>query len=318
MDNLKQLIKKALLYMCVFGIILVAGTYIFVKLEDPQKEEKNKLKAKMTKLQDHVLKNFNISLDLLNDYADLRKAESEFQGGLNPMQAFHLSLSIAFTTGWGIYVPTTDNSKIFFIFYACVSISIATIMLKNLGDILHCLFRRLIQWTEKRVFSNNHVRFIYLKCVIMAMLLLIIFILINSSFFARQAVSYLDAVYGCIQLYSTIGFGDIENLRNLVNSTHPAAVPALLAMSMIGMALLATVISSLVKFQEKGYHKIHKQLRESTTYVQEQLSKIEQSHNGEKQQLAVSSLPCKNIVKELGFECNSGERLASQQKNNIQ
>ena len=104
-----------------------------------------------------------------------------------------------------------------------------------------------------------------------------------------------------------------------MDTTHSATTVALLATSMIGMALLATVISSLAKFQEKGFHKIHKQLTESTNYVQEKLSiKLDPSSTIEEEQFVVSSIPCQNIVKELGFEYNSGEIFTYSQKRNLQ
>ena len=301
--NFKPLAKKALLYMLLFGFILLAGSYIFVSLEASQEKHKKLLKANFDNFKVQVQNNCTLPQDTLEKYYALKKKYVDFQGGINTKQAFHLSVSIAFTTGFGTHVPTTDSSKVFFLVYSCISISIATIMLKTIGDITLGLLAKLLQWVEERTSGERPLRYVYLKCVVLSMISLVIFIVVDSAVFVKEGYTVIDAVYGCFQTYSTIGFGDLNGEIMPEDSNNWTEFGTLLT-NIIGMSLLATVINSLIKFQEKGLDKIEQRLSLTSAYVQEHI-KLRQvlgpefriDHHYEN----VMPIPCKNALKEARF-----------------
>ena len=267
------------MYLMLFSSILVSGTFIFMKLESYQKETKNKLEKELLDLQDKALNSCVTTADTLNKYADLKREYVNFQGGLNSDQAFRLSLSVAFTTGWGTYVPTTIESKVFFLFYSCISIPIATIMLKCIGDIIHEMIFRFVKCIELTVLGRETVKHAYLKSVIVSVAILLLFITLCSYTFTVQGFTILDAVYNCIQCYTTIGFGDLGGESKLQDSSHWTVIGIFLT-DMLGMSLLATFINSIVKYHEKSYCKVQRQLRESSFRVMKKIN-MKSNHSSE-------------------------------------
>ena len=265
MSDLKEFAAKGVIYLFSFCVVLYSGSIIFTNLESSQKEVKIKLKTNLLNLQNQLV-NKCVSIDTLNSYADLRREYLDFQGGLDSNQAFRLSLSIAFTTGWGTYVPTTESSKVFFLFYSCISISIATLMLNCIGEIVHELIYRIVKFTEQRALGRPNVKKVYLKSFILSLFLLLLFIVLNSALFVHKGFSILDAVYDCFQAYTTIGFGDLEGEEKLHESSHWTVISIFLV-NMIGMSLLATVIKSLVKYQERAYSKAEQRLKVTSLSV---------------------------------------------------
>ena len=278
MSDLKEFAAKGVIYLFSFCVVLYSGSIIFTNLESSQKEVKIKLETNLLNLQNQLV-NKCISIDTLNRYADLRREYLEFQGGLDSNQAFRLSLSIAFTTGWGTYVPTTESSKVFFLFYSCLSISIATIMLKSIGDIIHVLLLRLITVVEKKALGKQRVTLRYLKCSILSIALLLSFIILVSILIGEKlySASFLDSVYGSFQAYSTIGFGDLGGEIYLAESAGAGIVICLLLIDMVGMSLLATMINSLAKLQESGFEKIQKRARQKALHRRD-ISSTKGSH----------------------------------------
>ena len=279
MEDLNQMAKKGLLCMVLFVLMILVGTFTFSYLERSQAEIKNELKAKYEKMQIHALNTSNLSLVTFEAYADTRQKYLEFQGGLNTNEAFRLSLSISFTTGWGAYVPSTPESKVFFLFYSCISISIATVMLKSIGDIIHVLLLRLITVVEKKALGKQRVTYRYLKCSILSIALLLSFIILVSILIGEKlySASFLDSVYGSFQAYSTIGFGDLGGEIYLAESAGAGIVICLLLIDMVGMSLLATMINSLAKLQESGFEKIQKRARQKALHRRD-ISSTKGSH----------------------------------------
>lgn len=272
MGELRELAKRALLRSFLFSLVLIAGTFVFVILERSQKEAKKRLEINLLTLQAQLVNNTTPTVDTLTKYAKLQREYWNFQGGLDIDEAFRLSLSIAFTTGWGTYVPTTQGSKVFFLFYSCTGISVATLMLKCIGDIIHELISRSIKLIEKLVLGKSNVKNAHLKNLIVSIVLLILFVALNSLMFVDKGFSTLDAVYDCFQAYTTVGFGDLGGEVKLHDSSHWTVI-SMFVVNMIGMSLLATLINSLAKYQEIGCCKVQRQLAKSSSSMLTKMNK---------------------------------------------
>ena len=249
MASLKSLLKVYICQALLFALVLVCGTYIFVYLESPQKSVKMKSQISLASLEKDLIEKYNISKSVLDMYAKKRIYTENLQGGLSPPEAFRLSLSIAFTTGIGYFVPTTNKSKVFFLFFSCGAIITASCVLKTISDIVTLLIRLLICKLEKVICASSNPKNLPIKVVCVACLLMLMFVPLTTYGFSCTGISTLDAVYLCFQIYTTIGFGDVDlDTRDDVFSFF------MMFWNTVGMVLLATIINAFVscKQDKKG------------------------------------------------------------------
>lgn len=266
-DDMKSLTITYLWQAFLFATILIGGAYIFVCLESPGKEIKAQSEASLRLLENRLRDTYNISQYELDNYANARVYTENLQGGLEPIDAIFLCFSIAYTTGWGYFVPTTKESKLFFLFYSGVSISICTVVLKTISQILLKIISYLLKRVEVCLFGASSGSHHSLKCFGISCILMIVFIIVTSSAYAHIHLSTIDSIYSTFQTYTTIGFGDLSNTvqKHFHSSDHFFFNIFLMIWNTIGMALLATIINAAVQLQQKGAEMSLQRMNESLT-----------------------------------------------------
>ena len=160
--------------------------------------------------------------------------------------------TIAFTTGSGYVVPKTPQSKVFFIFYSIVSIAVTTLTLLSIGEIIQQGLGRFITCFEKRcIFKKGNSRRKHLKwkCFVMSIVLLLTFIFTNSAILMKFGYEFLDAVYLTIQIWTTIGFGDMPVTQSIYEHSEKGFLLLILPWTMCGLSLVAAMINGLVKLR---------------------------------------------------------------------
>ena len=234
----------------LFVVLIVSGGYVFVYLENPQEGKKVKSENQLQSIEDDLIQKFNLTKQTLDDYFAERQQVENIERPLTPIKAFALCQSIALTSGWGRIVPTTKESKIFFLFYSCFSITITAIILKSVSDILHQIIVKLTHFIELSVLKKRRVEQVQLKCFLVSCLLVVLSAAISSWLQVYFGKSTLDAVYVTFQAYSTIGFGDIRQFKSLqVTASFLPLLCAMQILRVIGIVLLATLINSFVRFK---------------------------------------------------------------------
>ena len=250
MGELKSLFIKYLIKSAAFLMILFAGSYIFMRLERPQGIAKEELVLSNQYSRDLLLKKYDITAIDLDTYVKQKINEANFQGSISYLEGLQLSVSIAFTTGWGFIVPTTKNSKVFFFFYSIIAICGAGIVFRSVSEILVLLMHRLIGKVERLLFGSSTNNHLSLKCTCLMTLLLMLFITVTATVRHHVGGDWLDAFYVTFQSYTTIGFGDFEGREE---KTKPHIVLFYIGWNTMGMAILAALVNSIVNFEANGF-----------------------------------------------------------------
>ena len=243
----KSLFIKYILQVVVFIVLLFSGSFVFMQLEKNQNDLKNQQKLYVRNLHDSLLSKCNISQYELNHYMEQNKLLENMQGSITLLEGLELSFSIAFTVGWGYIVPTTKASKIFFIFYSCMIIAMATSFLKTISDILLLLIHKSIEKLETLFVGHCTHKQMSLKSLMLTFLLLLTFLMVTASTFTRVLqLDWVDSFYLTFQAYTTIGFGDVRK-----GSTTYIFV-FIMFWNSTGMSILATFINGITKLEIEG------------------------------------------------------------------
>ena len=259
----------------VFIVLIVSGGYVFVYLEDPQENVRLQSQKRLQNTEEDILKTFNITKEKLLDYFTERQHFEGLKGRLTPIKAFALCQSIALTTGWGRIVPTTRESKIFFLFYSCISIAITAIILKSMSDILYKIIANIICYVEKRVLKRaRHVR-LELKSLLACCFLMVIAAVMSSWLQFYFGKSTLDAIYITFQAYTTIGFGDISQFKSLeATASFLFLLGVVELFRILGIVMLATLINSFVRYKIEREQLLKEKLKRASQRVQRKTKKI--------------------------------------------
>ena len=252
MASSKSLIKSLLFRFVLFIFTLLTGAYIFVYLEKRPDVVKYKARENLEMINSSLVSNHNMSVEQLLEISESIKEQKNDLQELTFFYSIYMCSTIAFTTGSGHVVPTTDASKIFFIFYSIVSIAVSTLTLMCMGEIVQQFLRKFISFVEncihpERAYQRR--KYLHLKSLIMAVVLLLTFIVANCVLLSRFEYELLDAVYFIIQTWTTVGFGDIPVSESIHRYSKKGFLALFLPWTMIGLSLVAAVINGLVKLQ---------------------------------------------------------------------
>ena len=262
--SLFRVIGRYIWQPIVFMTLVVSGGYVFVYLESSQVEEKNRSRNHVHLIEKKLTKIYNLTKQEMDDYFKERTRSESMQGGLDPIDAFALCLSIALTTGWGRYVPTTRESKIFFFFYSVISIAITGGILKNLSDATNEMGTRVINWFERVILRRSRQENVAKKCFFLSCLFVFISATASSWLQFYFEKSTLDSVYITFQAYTTIGFGDIEQFEDELFGTTPKFLTIgllIIFLRLLGIVLVATLINSYVRYRMERAQLIREKLR---------------------------------------------------------
>ena len=256
MISSQSLLKSLLWRFLLFSFILIAGAYIFICLEKRSNEDKHRAREKLRDINRSLLIHHNISVGQLLQYSESIRLQQIELEELSILMSIYMCTTIAFTTGSGHVVPTTRASKIFFIFYSIVSSAITTLTLVCIGEIIQQTLRKCVIFFERYInhkSSTQRGKNLSLKCCLVCVVLLVMSIVVNSAMLTRYGFQLLDAAYYTIQIWTTIGFGDVPMTHDLYEYVEKGYLIFVLPSTMIGLSLLAAVINGLVKIQSMPF-----------------------------------------------------------------
>ena len=145
--------------------------------------------------------------------------------------------------------PRTSSGRIVVIFYAIFGIPLNIWALKSLGDRITSLIEKLFAKVEKKL--KREPSKLKLKVVITMGIINIVTLLLGGYLydFSEKNWTYLEGVYYCFIVYSTIGFGDlVPNEGHSPGNRAEIAWMFLRALNlMIGLSLLSSLLSSIIQ-----------------------------------------------------------------------
>ena len=188
--------------------------------------------------------------------------------------------------------PKTNAGRIVLIFYALIGIPLNLWTLKVMGDAITSLLTKLVSKFEQKVLHRVGEKRVKLKVVAaMAVLNIAVLLLGGVMYMMSENWTYVEGVYYCFIVYSTIGFGDlVPNEGHELGSKIGIFMMFVRALNlMIGLSLLSSLLSSITqaadelkvvlpnvkihpiqKFQETVlWHKIHSQTKTQVVHVAE-------------------------------------------------
>ena len=146
--------------------------------------------------------------------------------------------------------PKTDAGRIILIFYALVGIPLNLWTLKVMGDVFTSLLTNLVSKFEKTVLRRQELKHIKLKVVAgMAALNITVLLLGGLMYKVSENWSYIEGIYYCFIVYSTIGFGDlVPNEGHEFSSQKEVFMMFVRGFNLIiGLSLLSSLLSSIIQ-----------------------------------------------------------------------
>ena len=146
--------------------------------------------------------------------------------------------------------PKTDAGRIVLIFYALIGIPLNLWTLKVMGDAITALLTSLVTKFEKKVLRMVEEKRVKLKVVAaMAVINIAVLLLGGVMYMVSEKWTFIEGVYYCFIVYSTIGFGDlVPNEGHHFSSSNEIFMMFVRAMNlMIGLSLLSSLLSSIIQ-----------------------------------------------------------------------
>ncbi|CAI5451649.1 unnamed protein product [Caenorhabditis angaria] len=221
--RMKETNQRILIGLGVACIYLFIGAIVFVRLEYPlEKIEReayldyqNQWRQRLLALEideSEIDKLFvNIRDAALNGIWMDRNLTSDPNWTFG--QAFFFAGTLISTVGYGRVSPRTEHGKLFTIFYCVIGIPLTLALLSaivaRMREPSHKL-RGLLNQKFGHLFTNNHIQFIHVGCVLAALLVFVFAIPAWIFSSIEDDWTYLDAFYYCFVSLTTIGLGDFE------------------------------------------------------------------------------------------------------------
>lgn len=145
--------------------------------------------------------------------------------------------------------PKTDTGRIVLIFYALIGIPLNLWTLKVMGDTITGLLTELVTKFEHTVLRRVEERRVKLKVVAaMAILNVAVLLLGGVMYMVSEQWSYIEGIYYCFIVYSTIGFGDLVPSEGRELTSDQIFMMFVRALNlMIGLSLLSSLLSSITQ-----------------------------------------------------------------------
>ena len=159
--------------------------------------------------------------------------------------------------------PKTDAGRIVLIFYALIGIPLNLWTLKVMGDTITALLTGLITKFEKKVLRRVEETRVKLKVVAaMAVINIAVLLLGGVMYMVSENWTFIEGVYYCFIVYSTIGFGDlVPNEGHQLSSSNEIFMMFVRALNLIiGLSLLSSLLSSIIQAADElkvVFPKIH-------------------------------------------------------------
>ncbi len=146
--------------------------------------------------------------------------------------------------------PKTPVGRVIVMFYAIIGIPLNLWTLKVMGDTITSLLSKIITKVEKSIFRKADLKNVKLKVVAaMAVLNIAMLLLGGALYWWSEKWTYLEGVYYCFIVYSTIGFGDlVPSEGHAVGTTNNDIVMMFVRAFnlIIGLSLLSSLLSSII------------------------------------------------------------------------
>ncbi|XP_065060718.1 potassium channel subfamily K member 3-like isoform X1 [Rhopilema esculentum] len=244
--------RKVLILLAVFFVYLVIGAVIFWKVEDKPDKTDEALREIYNK---YDIGNGSLSFDRFvsitkSEIEDVFKISHFGETSWSFYSAFYFCGSVVTTIGYGHMTPKTDAGRIILLFYALVGIPLNLWTLKVMGDVITSLLTNLVSKFEKTVLRRQELKHIKLKVVAgMAALNITVLLLGGLMYKVSENWSYIEGIYYCFIVYSTIGFGDlVPNEGHEFSSQKEVFMMFVRGFNLIiGLSLLSSLLSSIIQ-----------------------------------------------------------------------
>ena len=156
-------------------------------------------------------------------------------------------------------VPTNDNSKVFSMIYAVVSIPLFLYALAAAGEVKKMTIDKILYLVEIRALKRSQINRKHQKVLLFTVVLFFVEMLLASTV-VQQLVSewsYLDSFYYWFITVSTIGFGDYVLSYEGNNKSSTVYLFCVIIVNLILQSGLATIFSTITdmlteKAQSRG------------------------------------------------------------------
>ena len=138
--------------------------------------------------------------------------------------------------------------------YASAGIPFTIAYYSLIADIITILIAKLIRKLERKLLKRRKVNHLEIKVFLMSCLFSNVFLHLSCALISTLAtpkLSYIDSMYFMFQTITTIGYGDVYPHYGDPQSIKSYAITLIVGyLSLLGLALLAAVIASMVKYLE--------------------------------------------------------------------
>ncbi|XP_065060735.1 potassium channel subfamily K member 3-like isoform X2 [Rhopilema esculentum] len=243
--NAKQLIAL----LAGFCFYLMVGGFIFQATENGR----NTGESKMTEIFHQLRAKDNLTrkeFDRIVTEIQLVYKLTHYESKWTFYSSMYFCGSVVTTIGYGHMTPKTDAGRIILLFYALVGIPLNLWTLKVMGDVITSLLTNLVSKFEKTVLRRQELKHIKLKVVAgMAALNITVLLLGGLMYKVSENWSYIEGIYYCFIVYSTIGFGDlVPNEGHEFSSQKEVFMMFVRGFNLIiGLSLLSSLLSSIIQ-----------------------------------------------------------------------
>ncbi|XP_007891104.1 potassium channel subfamily K member 3 [Callorhinchus milii] len=242
----RQNVRTLALIVCTFTYLLV-GAAVFDALESKQEtSERRRLEESRARL----MAKYNLSE---HNYEKLEQVVLSLKPHKAGVQwkfagSFYFAITVITTIGYGHAAPSTDEGKVFCMFYALLGIPLTLVMFQSMGERINTFvkyllhrFKKCLKMKRTEVSMANMVTIGFFSCIST--------LCIGAGAFSYyEDWSFFHAYYYCFITLTTIGFGDYVALQKhdaLQNNPHYVAfsfVYILTGLTVIGAFLNLVVL----------------------------------------------------------------------------
>eukprot|EP00794_Sanderia_malayensis_P020334 gene20334-22334_t len=242
--------KKLFALLTCLALYLVIGAFVFKAIE----HGKDNSAERMLKIYNDLIAKSKDNLTVAEFHSTANAIRAVYQSSGGSEWTFYSSLyfcgSVVTTIGYGHMTPKTVPGRVIVMFYAIIGIPLNLWTLKVMGDTITSLLSKLISRIEKKIFKIHNETHLKLKVVAAMAALNIAMLLLGGAMYKwSENWTYLEGVYYCFIVYSTIGFGDLvpSEGHTVGRSNNDIVMMFVKAFNLItGLSLLSSLLSSII------------------------------------------------------------------------
>ncbi|XP_078359127.1 potassium channel subfamily K member 15-like [Oculina patagonica] len=228
---MNPLFKAALLRIFAFLSWAFFSTWLFVMVENTEKDHEEEKYHLLSSLYDSMAMKYNMTIEEFNNFSSVAfEAMSEPEPRWTFFTALDFVLHALTTIGYGYIAPQTPSGQMLCIFVSLVGIPITLLALKSVGELIAKLVNGIVITFERKILKRAEPKQVETKSAVILFLLMVLLIVVNGLLAMEQKDwTFVEGVYFWFVTLSTIGFGDyvimkepqrIKQLQLSVNSSN--------------------------------------------------------------------------------------------------